>query len=76
MAKPPPKPPPITILKRRSIAPLQLEEGSIIRADTPDHVLNAANLLASQTFIANESIIFEMMFEGRRAIGSFVLEQA
>lgn len=72
----PPSQADLRVLKRRSILPADLIEGARITNETgAGDILQFTDITASQVMTANEAILFESTFEGRRCIGGFILEQ-
>ncbi len=68
---------PLTILKRQTIAAVNLAAGSNLELKIlPEASSQALDLTATQAMIATEQILFETVFEGRKAIGGFILASA
>ena len=73
----PPKPPTqdtLRVLKRRSIVPVHFTAGcQMTQQVSPDGLLQDFQFTASEDMTFTETILFETTFEGRRAIGGFLL---
>jgi hypothetical protein len=80
MGKPPKPPitptqPDLRVIKRRSIVPLNLQVGDTITNETdPGNILQTTDITTTQVMTANEAVLFESTFEGRRCIGGFIWE--
>ncbi len=72
--RPAPTQAPLTILKRQTIPAVNLAAGSNFELKImPEANSQALDLTATQAMTATEQILFETTFEGRKAIGGFIL---